>query len=536
MEPENETGNVEYKLKLIEKDYKCIESLATQMRYRCAEGGGECIYNLGVGDDGTLIGITEVEYAETINNINKIATKNNYSVKMLMENNISKNKKIYEVLIRENNDNKYIDIKVAVAGNVDSGKTSILGTLTTGQKDNGRGLARSSIFNFVHELKSGRTSSIAHHIIGFDIEGKVVNYQGINKLSWTDIVQKSYKVISFFDLAGHEKYLKTTILGLTSSFPDLCVIMVDANNGIKPMTKEHIFLCVTLRIPFIIVISKIDICKDRQNIIKDTIQGINKFLKFPGIRRIPVHIKNNDDIILSSKNIHSESIVPVFKTSVVTGEGIEDIKTFLNIISKKQIKKENNGIVEFYVDHVFNVYGFGLVLGGHLISGTVNVGDKLLIGPHSGSYDNVILRSIHCKKTPLQTVSHGSYVCFGIKKSDKVNINKGNVIISNKNEKLVIKKFIAKITILRTHSTTIRVGYEPMFHAYSIRQISRIIEIINKQNARGDKILNDDNILRNGDTATVILEFKYQPEYIKLGTRFILAEGKIKVVGEVISY
>ena len=135
----------------------------------------------------------------------------------------------------------------------------------------------------------------------------------------------------------------------------------------------------------------------------------------------------------------------------------------------------------------------------------------------------------------MQTVSHGSYVCFGIKKSDKVNISKGNVIISHKNEKLIIKRFTAKITILRTHSTTIRAGYEPMFHAYSIRQVSRIIEVKNKQNARGD-VINDDNILRNGDTATVILEFKYRPEYLKLETRFILAEGKTKVVGEVISY
>ena len=535
MEPENETGNVEYKLKLLGKDDKRIETLATQMRYRCIEGGGECIYNLGVGDDGTLIGITQSEYEETIGNINKIATKNNYSVKLLSQNIIKEDKKIYEVLIREINENKYIDIKVAVAGNVDAGKSSLLGSLTTGQNDNGRGLARSSVFNFVHELKSGRTSSIAHHIIGFDNDGKIINQQGINKLSWTDIVQKSSKIISFFDLAGHQKYLKTTILGLTSSFPDLCMIMVDANNGIKPMTKEHIFLCVTLKIPFIIVISKIDICKDRQNIIKDTIQCINKFLRCPGIRRIPVPIKNTDDIILSSKNIYSESIVPIFKTSAVTGEGMNDIKTFLNITSKKQVSKESNDIVEFHIDHVFNVYGFGLVVGGHLMCGTVSVGDKLLVGPHSGSYDNVVIRSIHCKKTPLQTVSHGSYVCFGIKKTDKVNIGKGNVIISHKNEKLIVKKFTAEITILRTHSTTIKVGYEPMFHAYSIRQVSRIIEVKNKQNARGDKIANDDNILRNGDTATVILEFKYSPEYLKLGTRFILAEGKTKVVGEIIS-
>ena len=157
------------------------------------------------------------------------------------------------------------------------------------------------------------------------------------------------------------------------------------------------------------------------------------------------------------------------------------------------------------------------------------------MGPYTGNYDQIVIRSIYCKKTPLQQVSSGSYVCLGIKKADKTNIKKGNVIISAKSEKLIIKKFTAEITVLRTHSTTVRVGYEPLFHAHSIRQVIRITDVVNKKNARGDSIINDDNILRNGDIATVTLEFKYHPEYLKIGTRFILAEGKCKIVGEVSS-
>jgi GTPase len=537
MEPENEVGNVEYKLKLTNKDIDRIENLTTQMRYRCTEGEGECIYNLGIEDDGTITGITEKDYEETIKNINIIADKNNYSVKILSSTPVKDGKHIYEVLIREINENKYIDIKVAIAGTVDAGKSSIVGCLITGKNDNGRGFSRSFVFNYVHELKSGRTSSIAHQILGFDYNGKAINIQGLNKLTWTDIIQRSSKVVSFFDLCGHEKYLSTTILGLASSFPDICMIIVDANNGIKPMTKEHIFLCITLKIPFIIVITKIDICKDRQNILKETIQGINKFLRYPGIRRIPFHIKTQDDIIMCSKNIYADSITPIFQTSCVTSEGIEDIKTFLNITPKKPLKTEKDiDIIEMHIDHVFNVHGFGIVVGGHLINGTINVGDKLLVGPHSGSYETIIVRSIYCKKTPLQQVKHGSYVCLGIKKPDKINIKRGNVIISNKTEKLIVREFTAEINILRTHSTTVRVGYEPMFNGYSIRQVSKLVHIKNKKNARGDQIIDDnDNILRNGDTALVVLKFKYHPEYLKIGTRFILSEGKCKIVGEVIS-
>jgi GTPase len=314
------------------------------------------------------------------------------------------------------------------------------------------------------------------------------------------------------------------------------MIMVDANNGIKPMTKEHIFLCATLKIPFIIVVTKIDICKDRQNILKETLQSINKFLNYPGIRRIPLQIKTKDDIILCSKNIYSESVTPIFKISCVTEEGIDDLKLFFNIISKKPtISNElNNEIVEYHIDHIFNVHGFGTVLGGHLVKGTINIGDKLLIGPHSGSYDNVTIRSIYCKKIPLQKVTHGSYVCLGIKKADKNNIKRGNVIICNKNDKLMVKRFVAEISILRTHSTTVRVGYEPVLNAYSIRQASKIIEIVEKQNLR--KCEAEDGCLRNGDVAKVILEFKYHHEFLREGTRFILSEGKTKIVGQVIGY
>ena len=75
-----------------------------------------------------------------------------------------------------------------------------------------------------------------------------------------------------------------------------------------------------------------------------------------------------------------------------------------------------------------------------------------------------------------------------------------------------------------------------MFNGYSIRQVAKIKEIKSKRNARGDNIIDDnDNILRNGDTALVVLYFKYHPEYLKIGTRFILSEGKCKIVGEVVS-
>ncbi len=58
--------------------------------------------------------------------------------------------------VREEN-----DIRIAVIGNVDSGKSTLVGVLTKGIRDDGRGSARTKVFNFSHEATNGRTSSIA---------------------------------------------------------------------------------------------------------------------------------------------------------------------------------------------------------------------------------------------------------------------------------------------------------------------------------------------------------------------------------------
>lgn len=64
-----------------------------------------------------------------------------------------------------------MEIRVAVVGNVDAGKSTLLGVLTHGELDNGRGHARQRLFRHKHEMESGRTSSVGNDILGFDSEG-----------------------------------------------------------------------------------------------------------------------------------------------------------------------------------------------------------------------------------------------------------------------------------------------------------------------------------------------------------------------------
>jgi GTPase len=61
-------------------------------------------------------------------------------------------------------------VRIAVIGNVDSGKSTMVGVLTRGIADDGRGSARQKVFNFSHEQANGRTSSIGQEIMGFNEE------------------------------------------------------------------------------------------------------------------------------------------------------------------------------------------------------------------------------------------------------------------------------------------------------------------------------------------------------------------------------
>jgi GTPase len=414
--------------------------------------------------------------------------------------------------------------------------SSLLGVLLTGQNDDGRGAARLNVFNFQHEVKTGRTSSVAQHILGFSHCGEPVNYTDSlgHRKTWPEIVRQSSKIVTFFDLCGHERYLKTTILGLTSQFPDLTFILVGGNMGMTKMTKEHIFLCLSLHIPFVIIVTKIDICKDRQEVLAHTIKEVKCLLTAPGIRRIPYDVKTDEDILLCTKNIHSLSTVPMFYVSNVTGEGISRLRSFLNFYTKKPKNADQlANKVEMHVDQTFQVAGFGTVIGGQLVQGRIRVGDKLIVGPNNNVYTTVQVRSIHCKRVGVDEVDSGCYVCLGIKKPDSLVIRRGHVVLATVDRPIQVNEFEADIAVLRSHSTTIKPGYEPVVHSCSIRQTARIVSITNKQCSRGQT--DNDNVLRTGDRATVKFQFCYKPEFMRKGFRVLLAEGKMKLMGKVIS-
>jgi len=527
---EQDDGNIEYKRELLNLNEEIINKRMTQMKYRVVEGAGEAFYFIGVKDDGKIYGLNFEEYTESINNLKLIAERIDCNIIKINEiHQIKNNLYIGEYLIRENI-NKYIDIRIGVAGNVDSGKSTTIGTLTRDILDDGNGKSRLYVFNFKHEIDSGRTSSISHQILGFDTNGNVLNSN--KNTSVSEITKKSSKLISLYDLCGHQKYLKITVYGLSSMYLDYCLVMIGANSGINHMTREHIGLCINLKIPIIILVTKIDIVPP--NILEETMQKINNMCKNK-IRKVPYIIKNISDVITVIKNVKSNTIIPIMQISNVSSLNLDLLKSLLNLLPvRNDYSKFINNSVELVIDTTYSVYGHPTIISGMIKSGTIKVNDTVLIGPfYDSSYRSVKIRSIHLNYIDIKEAKAGSFVCVSLKGITRKEIRKGMLLVTD--NKLAVKTFKATIHILHS-PTTIKAGYQPFIHIENVRQCVKLLEII-KNDAKIEKdnvIEKNDLVLRSGDKAIVKLEFLMKPEYIKIGMRLIFRESQVKAVGIIV--
>lgn len=138
-------------------------------------------------------------------------------------------------------------------------------------------------------------------------------------------------------MCGHEKYLKTTMHGLTSLYPDYAQLVVAANRGITKMTKEHIGISAALGLPMFVVFTKIDYTPEEQY--KENMDKMCKIMK-NNLKRKPVLIKTDDDIVQIINNVGQGTLCPIFSISAVTGEGIEVLKKFISMLPMSNVRDQ----------------------------------------------------------------------------------------------------------------------------------------------------------------------------------------------------
>jgi GTPase len=111
-----------------------------------------------------------------------------------------------------------------------------------------------------HEQENGRTSAVTVEIMGYKGDDQVIPTSRNHAQRWHEVMEKSDHSVTLIDLCGHEKYLKTTLFGLTGLMPDYALLVVGSNMGVQVMTREHISIACALNIPMFVAVTKIDIC------------------------------------------------------------------------------------------------------------------------------------------------------------------------------------------------------------------------------------------------------------------------------------
>jgi len=434
----DESGQVKLKDLLLDNTDENRKRLTELLDSRIDEGRGETLFDIGHENNGEPMGFTVEEYDVALVSAKAAAKELGAGVTVLLTKNTGASTDVEatskdvsaKVMVRRQpkSIDELLEIRVAVVGNVDAGKSTLLGVLTKGTLDDGRGRTRVNLFRHKHEIESGRTSSVGMEILGYDVDSNiVVSSDPGRKLKWEEIGHRSAKVIGFTDLAGHERYLRTTVFGLLGTSPDYVMLMVAANNGLIGMSKEHLGIAMALNVPVLVVITKIDICPPQ--ILQQTIAQLTKILKSPGARKIPIFIKSKEEVINTATQFVSERICPIFQVSNVTGEGLDYVRTFLNILPFHG-KFDSDAPFEFHVNDCFSVPFVGTVVSGVVKSGVIHTGDNILVGPDSlGNFTATTIRSIERKRLPVPLCTAGQSASFALKRVRRKDVRKGMVVL-----------------------------------------------------------------------------------------------------------
>jgi GTPase len=450
------------------------------------------LYEIGVADDGTIVGLAEDEMDESLNNLRAMAASLGCGVEVVrrmpvgecewVEDSGTPHQRVQrslllvaEALVRP--DQHLVDhtksvrgdaasvrvnstisdaavlsqepqttseqLRVSVTGATMSGKSSLLGTLSTATLDNGRGKSRLSLLKHRHEIASGMTSSVTQELIGYrdvmkdesTVATQVISYGSGDVSSWIDIhaavdAADHGRLVFLSDSAGHPRFRRTTVRGIVGWQPHWTVLCVPADNtddssgkiGASPTSEEvlgpngadldlshaHLQLCLALELPLVIVITKYDLAtkaglKQTLGKLFTAVKAVKEIDRKPllitdpstSVLEADLHLVEAADLKKADEVVQlladsPLTVVPVVLTSALKGTGIRKLHALLRKLpmpSRTASPAPTSPSPLFYIEDVYSVRTTtsadrSAIVGGYLRHGTLSIGEELFLGPY----------------------------------------------------------------------------------------------------------------------------------------------------------
>ena len=341
-------------------------------------------------------------------------------------------------------------IIIGTAGHIDHGKTTLIRALT------GRNTDR---------LKEEQDRGITIEL-GF---------------TWFDL--ESGLRCGIIDVPGHEKFIQQMVSGVVGM--DMVLLVVAADEGIMPQTREHLDILELLGIEkCILVLTKCDTVEPEWVDMME--EDIRKELK---------------DTILEN--------APVVRVSSVTGEGIEALKKEIEKMVSSLPERDTKGIPRLPIDRVFSLQGFGTIITGTLISGTLHKGDALAIYPEGLK---ARIRNIQVHEQDAEFAEAGQRVALNLSGVKKEELHKGSVIsLENSMENSTLMD--GKVTMLCDSKRSLKNRERLHFLSGTKEVLCRAVLLDKEEIAPGKEglcefILEEEMVFKRGDR--FILRF-YSP-------------------------
>ncbi|MEA2108062.1 MAG: selenocysteine-specific translation elongation factor, partial [Pseudomonadota bacterium] len=206
--------------------------------------------------------------------------------------------------------------------------------------------------------------------------------------------------LGIIDVPGHERFIKNMVAGVAGI--DLVALVIAADEGVMPQTREHLDICRLLGVrQGLVIMTKMDMVDDewRELVMDD----IRKYLHGTFLEELP--------------------IMPV---SAVTGEGIEDLLQELMRLAAETAARPLAGPFRLPIDRAFVMKGFGSVVTGTTLSGSVNVGDQVELLP-VGLASRV--RGIQTYDSIRETAAAGERTAVNLQGLEKSQIVRGEILV-----------------------------------------------------------------------------------------------------------